>query len=92
MRTTESHAFIAFLSLAIYTNVVCGDANFTALCEEVRQEYLDQGIYNNTKDLAQLQCGACFNAMIPPALRITANLTFCMAQNSGYQRSHALSH
>jgi hypothetical protein len=66
-------------------------ANFTELCEVIRQQYILEGHYNNTPDFDNLRCGAVYSENTPPAVRISTNLTFCMTQNSGYQASRALS-
>lgn len=84
---SKSISLLSTISLvtALNTNV-----NFTDFCEEVRQIYLDEGTYNGTYPLDQLVCGKTYTEGSPPALRITANLTYCMARAAGYRTSTTL--
>lgn len=91
MRTTRNHALITLFSLAISATTVSGFANFTALCEIIRKEYIESGKYSTPEDLDRLRCGSTYNAMVPPALTITTSLSTCMAQNGGFQQSNVLS-
>jgi hypothetical protein len=84
---------LALLNLFTYqAQALKSNANFTALCEEVRIDLLNDGTYNQSQDLlAQLKCGAKFDEYSPPALSIKISLSRCLAEAPGYQMSQKLS-
>src|ERR1700753_454409 len=91
MAITQAPLFLYFFALVVFISTVSGYANLTALCEEVRLIYLQNGTYNTTDNIDNLKCGAQFSEDTEPALVILTNLTFCMARTPGYQPSYRLS-